>query len=79
MFRQTLLKAAGLVKAGLAQRGEQGFAVGALVVPGERQLAHQVRARGLEAVVAGQRRSDAIDATLAADPADLNRLGLQHG
>jgi hypothetical protein len=66
------------VKARLAEGGEQRLAVCALVVPGESQLAHQVRACGLEPLVAGEGGGDAVHAPLAADPADLDRLALKH-
>ena len=51
-----------LPKAGLGHRGEDRVAVGPLVVPLQQHLAHQVRVRGLEALVTAQRASEAADA-----------------
>src|SRR5205823_11538482 len=74
-----LLDGLGLAEAGLRERSEDVLAARALVVPGELHLAHQVRDCLLEAVVPLQRACEAADAALAADAADLNRLGARHG
>ena len=64
------------MEAAARQRGEQVVATRLLVVPGERDLAHQVRVRLLEARVVAQRHGEAADAALAADAGHLDRLGL---
>ena len=64
-----------LPEAGPGHRGQDRLAVGLLVVPLELHLAHQVRVRELEALVPAQRAGEAADAALAADAADLDRLG----
>src|SRR5439155_12791175 len=52
------------------------LAVGSLVVPGQLDLAHQVRVRVLEPLVSAKHAGQPPDAALTADPADLDRLGL---
>jgi len=52
--------------------------VGSIVVPGQRHLAHQVRIRSLETLVVLERFREPEDATLATDPADLNRFLTEH-
>src|SRR5262245_55047453 len=64
-----------LAEAGLRHRIEEGLARGRLVVPAERDLAHEVRVRKLEALVPAQRAGEPVDAALTADAADLDRLG----
>src|SRR3954447_1015463 len=49
-----------------------------LVVPGEHDLADEVRLCALEARMPFEREREAIDAALAADPADLDHLVLDH-
>src|SRR5512133_2499257 len=56
-------------------RGQDRVAVGSLVVPLELDLTHQVRVREPEPLVAPQRSGEPADAALAADAADLDRLG----
>src|SRR5215208_1260301 len=48
-----------------------------LVVPGEGDLAHQVRVRGLETLEALERGAEPHDAALAPYAGDLDRVGLQ--
>src|SRR3954470_3148666 len=67
-----------LAGAALGHRGQDRLAIGLLVVPLQQHLAHQVRVRELEALVAAQRAREAADAALAADAADLDRLGASH-
>ena len=50
--------------------------VGAVVVPGEGDLADQVRVRGLEPVEIAERRAEAHHAALAADAGDLQDVDL---
>src|SRR5581483_12132190 len=66
-----------LAKASLREPPEQRLPARLLVVPGERDLAHQVRVRVLEPVLALERAREAHHAVLAADAADLDRLGLR--
>src|ERR1700690_3874333 len=54
-----------LAEPGAAHRREQVVAARLLVVPRERELAHQVRVRVLETVVIAQRAGEAADASLA--------------
>src|SRR5438105_7362506 len=65
-----------LAEAGAGERREQRLAVRPLVVPAEDDLPHEVRVRELEALLAAQGARQAADATLAADPAHLDRLAL---
>ena len=60
-----------LAEPGLRHRRDERIARGLLVVPGERDLPHQVRVRALETVVAAQRRGEPVDAPLAADARDV--------
>ena len=57
-------------------RGEEVVSRRLLVVPGERDLAHQVRVGLLEPGLVPQRRGEPADAALAANAGHLNGLGL---
>src|SRR5207302_2721727 len=61
---------------GLREAGEDRVAVGALVVPFQVHLTHQVGARLLEPRVPLKRAREPADAALAADSTDLDRLRL---
>src|SRR5215207_1608235 len=74
-FRQPSSDRLEQAEACLRHRGEDRFPVGALVVPFELDLAHQVRVRELEAVVTAQGAGKPTDAALAADAADLDGFG----
>src|SRR4051812_11835002 len=63
-----------LAEPGVRHRREQFLTRGSLVIPGKRDLAHEVRVRGLEALVPAERAGKPVDAALAADAAHLNRL-----
>src|SRR4051794_16906223 len=65
-----------LGEARFAQRLDDGFARGSVVVPGERQLPHQVRVGLDDPVNRTQDAGEASDAFLAAQAADLKRLAL---
>src|SRR5205823_7047883 len=62
----------------LREAREDRVAVGALVVPFQVHLTHQVGARLLESLVPLKRAREPADAALAADSADLDRLRLEH-
>jgi len=63
-----------LAEAALREGCKERLAIRSLVVPAEDDLAHQVRVRELESLLASEHRREAADAPLAADPADLDRL-----
>src|SRR5579864_6384617 len=67
----------GFPEAGFAERREEVFAARLLVVPGERDLAHEVRVGGRQARVAGESGGKTRNASFAADAGHLHRLGLR--
>lgn len=69
-------RALGGPEAAAGQRGDQIVTTRLLVVPRERDLAHQVRVRLLEAGVVAERCGEAADTAFAADAGHLERLGL---
>src|ERR1022692_4764890 len=77
LLGRILLGGGELTEAGAAHRRQQLLAARPLVVPRERDLTHEVRVGGLEAVVLLQRAGEPADAPLAADAGDRQRLGLR--
>src|SRR5262249_36318245 len=67
-----------LAKPAARHGGEDRLPARALVVPGEGHLPHEVRIRGLEALVTLEDLGQSHDAALAADAADLDRLRTSH-
>src|SRR5207247_9402976 len=69
-----------LAEAATGHRVEQLLALRALIVPGQRHLAHQIGIGLLESLMPFEYLREPHDAALAADAADLNRLGYDgHG
>src|SRR3954454_14384499 len=66
------------MEAGVGQPLDEGVLRRLLVVPREHDLSYEVRLRALEAGMAVERERKAVDAALAADPADLDHLLLDH-
>src|SRR6188508_2402087 len=64
-----------LVEPCAGKRGEDLAPRSALLVPGEGDIAEQVRVRRLEPLVATKRGGEPADAALAAHPGHADRLG----